>query len=134
MTNKSFLVMVMLIIAFASLSVIYPQDKTQTVLLDFSENDTTTEAFMIPQGYRLTGVSIPALEAATSSVTVMTSIDASNFNDLWYAGAAYSETITNTGINLTFEFTAIFNWEWYKLKFNVAQTADRTFTLQLTKK
>lgn len=132
--NKSFLVMFVLIIAATSLSVIYPQDRTMTVQIDTSVSTTESIAFKVPNGYVLTGIDIPTLNASTTALTIMCSTDGSTFKDLWYGGSAYSETITNTGLNLTFEYTAIFNWEWYKLKVNQAQTANRSFILQLTRK
>lgn len=113
-------------------AVAFTQDKTGSV--DVDSASTTTAAFLVPDGYDLSGISLPNMRTGTTTVYILTSINGTTYDTLYYGGSAYTETVVATGCNVTFKIAAIYNWSKFKLAFNIAQVADKTIYTNFTKK
>lgn len=110
----------------------FGQDKTGSV--DIDSASTITAAFGVPDGHDLSGISLPNMRTGTTTLYVLTTIDGTTYDTLYYGGSRYEETVVATGCNLTLKIPVVYNWSKFKLAFNIAQIADITIKTNFTRK
>lgn len=120
-----YFILLLTVLAFA-------QDKTGSVAI--TATSTTSAVFNVPDGYYLSGVNVPTMNSGTSALYLLTTIDGTTYDTLYYAGGRYEETVVETGCNVTFEFPAVYNWSKFKIAFDVSQTSNRTLKPNYKKK
>jgi hypothetical protein len=74
------------------------------------------------------------MQTGTTTLYLLTTIDGTTYDTLYYAGDIYSEAVVETGCNVSFDFPAVFSWSKFKFVFNVSQTSNRVLKPNYKKK